>query len=121
MGTKKKDKLQEQAESILKQASEMGVKENFLFVTSFQRLLDLLKHFNELEKEIKDKGLLVTKSYVKDKENIYVNPALAAQNQVNQAANHTINILLKIIAEFKKEPRKENSKFLEFLNGNEEE
>lgn len=121
MVAKKKDKLQEQAEQILKYAIEMGTEDNYFFVTTFQRYQDLQKHYYELEENIQEKGVVVTKEYVRDRKNDYVNPALSAQVSLTHAMKEIITTLRQIINDFKKEPKKETSKFLDFINGNEEE
>ena len=89
--------LQEQAEEILTIAQKHGVEQNFLFITTFQRYQVQLKILTDLQKKIKDEGALVTKEYVKGRENIYTHPAIGEYNKTSTAANQTVATLIKII------------------------
>ena len=51
----------------------------------------------QLEKEINKAGVLVTKQYVKGRENVYTHPAVTDYNRTATAANQTVQTLLKII------------------------
>lgn len=122
MATKKKDEtqhltLQEQADLIVKNAEKKGVSTNFFFVTTFKRYQVQMKIMTELEKAIHEDGSLVTKSYVKDRENIYTHPAIAEYNKTATAANGTVATLLKILTTLAEEEKKEPADLMsEFLN-----
>lgn len=88
--------LQEQAEEILRIAEKYGVEQNFLFITTFKRYQVQLNILNELEKRIKEDGTLVTKEYVKNRENIYTHPAISEYNKTSTSANQTVATLIKI-------------------------
>ena len=92
--------LQEQAEELLKQAEEKNVQTNFFFRTTFKRYQVQIKIMNELEQKIIEDGALVTKEYVKGRQNIYTNPAITEYNKTSTAANQTVATLIKIIAAF---------------------
>ena len=89
--------LNEQAQEILRIAEEHGVEQNFLFITTFKRYQVQLKILYELEKKINEDGTLVTKEYVKGRENIYTHPAIAEYNKTSTSANQTVATLIKII------------------------
>ena len=89
--------LKQQAEEILKIAQKHGVEQNFLFITTFQRYQVQLKILQDLQAKIKDDGALVTKEYVKGRENVYTHPAIGEYNKTSTAANHTVATLIKII------------------------
>lgn len=110
--------LSEKAKEILKLAEKNGVQTNFFFTTTFQRYLVQIKILEELEQEINDAGALVTKEYVKGRENIYTNPAINAYNNTTNSANKTVTTLLKIVQGFKAEDKeKEVDPLLEIING----
>lgn len=88
--------LQEQAEEIIRIAEKYGVEQNFLFLTTFKRYQVQLTILNELEKKIKEDGTLVTKEYVKNRENIYTHPAIGEYNKTSTSANQTVATLIKI-------------------------
>ena len=100
--------LQEQAEEILRRATEKGVSGNFFFVTTFKRYQVQMKILTELEKEIASTGTTVTKTYVKGRENICTNPAIAEYNKTSTAANSTVDTLVRIMEKLSEEPVKES-------------
>ena len=89
--------LQEQANDILEIAEKYGVEQNFLFITTFQRYQVQLKILQDLQVKIKEDGSLVTKEYVKGRENVYTHPAIGEYNKTSTAANQTVATLIKII------------------------
>lgn len=89
--------LNEQAKEILKIAEEHGVEQNFFFLTTFNRYLVQINILKELETKIKEEGTLVTKEYVKGRENLYTNPAISEYNKTSTSANQTVATLIKII------------------------
>lgn len=89
--------LNEKAQELLKLAQDANVEQNFFFVTTFKRYQVQLNILNKLEKEIEETGVLVTKQYVKNRENIYTHPAVTDYNRTATAANQTVQTILKII------------------------
>lgn len=108
--------LQEQADLILQKAEEKGVSTNFFFVTTFKRYQVQMKIMNELEKEINELGATVSKEYVKGRQNVYTNPAIAEYNKTATAANGTVSTLLKILTTLAEEESKQPADLMqEFL------
>ena len=93
----KKPTLQQQAEEVLRIATEHGVEQNFFFITTFNRYRVQLDILTDLEAKIKEDGALVTKEYVKGRENVYTHPAIGEYNKTSTAANQTVATLIKII------------------------
>lgn len=109
--------LQEQAEEIMKRAEEKGVSTNFFFVTTFKRYQVQMKIMQDLEKQINEVGALVSKEYVKGRENIYTNPAISEYNKTATAANGTVATLLKILTTLADEEDKQPADLMsEFLS-----
>ena len=115
------DKLKQleiKAQGILKQAEESGVLNNFLFTTTFNSYLVQLKILAKLEEEINELGMLVTKEYVKGRENLVPNPAITAYNNTANSASRLVSTLLKVVQEFKTDKKgKEVDPLLEIING----
>ena len=110
--------LNKKAKEILKLAENSGVQTNYFFTTTFNRYLVQIKILEDLEREIDEAGALVTKEYVKGRENIYTNPAINAYNNTTNSANKTVATLLKIVQGFKVEDKaKEVDPLLEIING----
>ena len=103
--------LQEQANEILRRATAKGVSGNFFFVTTFKRYQVQMQILQQLEKEIKETGTTITKTYVKGRENICTNPAIAEYNKTSTAANSTVSTLIQIIEKLSEEQVKESKLF----------
>ena len=96
----KKMDMKEQAQEIMRIAEESGVQSNFFFITTFKRYQVQLSMLDELEKKMKDDGMLVTKEYVKGRKNLYSNPALKEYNTTTDSANRTVATLMKILKNY---------------------
>ena len=109
--------LQEQAEEILRRATEKGVSSNFFFVTTFKRYQVQLKILAQLEASIKEHGATVEKTYVKGRANIATNPAITEYNKTSTAANSTVSTLIQIIDKLSEAQSKESGlmKFMQAL------
>lgn len=95
--------LNEQAQEILRIASEHGVEQNFFFLTTFKRYQVQIHILNDLEKTIKAEGNTVTKEYVKGRKNVYTHPAIGEYNKTSTAANQTVQTLMKIITTMRRD------------------
>jgi len=110
--------LNEQAQEILKIAQKHGVEQNFFFLTTFKRYQVQIGILNDLEKTIREDGILVTKEYVKGRENVYSHPAIADYNRTTDSANKTVATLMKIITTLRtRQDDDEPDQLLEILNG----
>lgn len=89
--------LKKQAKEVLRVAQEHGVEQNFFFITTFERYQVQLNILDDLKKKIEDDGSLVTKEYVKGRENVYTHPAISEYNKTCTSANQTVATLIKII------------------------
>ena len=103
--------LQEQAEEILRRATEKGVSSNFFFVTTFKRYQVQLKILAQLESSIKEHGATVEKTYVKGRANLATNPAITEYNKTSTAANSTVSTLIQIIDKLSEEQVRESKLF----------
>lgn len=110
--------LDKQAREIIRIAEESGVQSNFLFVTTFNRYQVQLTILNELEKNMKENGMLVTKEYVKGQKNLYASPAVAEYNRTTDSANKTVATLMRIIRDFNvEESEGEVDPLIKIING----
>ena len=116
-----KTKLDKQAKEILKIAGESGVQSNYLFVTTFKRYRFLLESLDRLEEIIEKDGEIITKEYIKGRENLVIHPALTKYNNIADGANKTAATLIRIIKNFNVQERSEAvDPLLKILNGCEE-
>ena len=89
--------LNDKAQQILSIAEQYGVEKNFLFITTFKRYSIQLKILGDLEQAINEHGSMVTKEYVKGRQNLYTNPAIKEYNNAVNSANKTVSTLMSII------------------------
>lgn len=92
------DELDNLADELMEEAKQRGVSDSYFFQTTFERYLMQLDILKKLGKTIKEQDVLVTKTYVKDRENISVNPAISEYNKTATAANGTVTTLMRIFA-----------------------
>lgn len=123
MANQENNDLEKQAEEIIKIAESSGVQSNFFFLTTFKRYLVQVDNASKIEAKLKEaKSLTVTKSYQKDKDNLYVNPLIPEYNRTTDSANKTVNTLMKIIREFKvgDDKEKHEDPLVKLINGGED-
>lgn len=119
--TKKLD-LRQQAEEIIRIAEESGVQGNYFFRTTFERYQTQLSVLERLKATIDSDGVLVTKQYVKGRENIYTNPAVSEYNRTTDSANKTVGTLMRIIKGFYVEESTEDADpLMRAINGGDDE
>lgn len=117
----KKLSLNDQAKEIIRIAEESGVQSNFFFITTFKRYQVQLSILNELEKTMKEEGMLVSKEYVKGRKNLYSNPAVAEYNKTTDSSNKTVATLIRIIKSFNvEETAEELDPLMKMINGENE-
>ena len=109
--------LNQQAQEILKIAEKHGVEQNFFFITTFKRYQVQINILNDLEKTIKQDGTLVTKEYVKGRQNIYTHPAITEYNKTANGANQTVQTLMKIITTLRDESGDSADELMAFIRG----
>lgn len=115
--------LTQQAQEIMRIAEESGVQSNFFFITTFKRYQVQLNILNDLEKAMKEDGVLVTKQYVKGRENVYSHPAVADYNRTTDSANKTVSTLMKILKNFgvaEDQSTEEEDPLMKIINGGDE-
>lgn len=110
--------LEEQAKQISRIAEDSGVQSNYFFVTTFDRYQMQLRILDELKKCMESEGMQVTKEYVKNRKNLYSNPAIQDYNRTTDSANKTVQTLMRILREFGiSDEDKEEDPLLKIING----
>lgn len=91
------ESLDDLASKIIEIATKYGLEQNYFFLTTFNRYQMQIKILSDLKKTILEEGNLVTKEYVKGRQNVYTHPAISEYNKTCTAANQTVQTLIKII------------------------
>lgn len=115
--TKSTTDMEKQAQEILKVAESYDVQGNFFFVTTFKRYLEQIDILKALEEARREHGAMVTKEYVKGRQNLTLNPAVSEYNKTSTAANNTVGMLLKIIDGMKDNDGDAAKELMAFING----
>lgn len=114
--------LNEQANQIMKMAEESGVQSNFLFVTTFERYLTQLDMLKKYKAIMKEDGIIVSKEYVKGRQNVYSSPAATEYNRTTDSANKTAATLMRILKTFNvAENDADEDPLMRAINGGDEE
>lgn len=110
--------LSKKGQEILRLAERLGVEQNYFFITTFQRYQVQIQLLMQLEQQLREDGPMVTKEYVKGRENVYTHPAITDYNRTSTAANQTVQTLIKIIQMMSdRSPEGEQDELLTFLRG----
>lgn len=112
------ESLDDLASKIIEIATKYGLEQNYFFLTTFNRYQMQIKILSDLKKTILEEGNLVTKEYVKGRQNVYTHPAISEYNKTSTAANQTVQTLIKIITTLRADADGEDdNKLLAFLCG----
>ena len=102
--TSEQRSLTKMANQLVKMAKEGGVEQNYFFQTTFDRYKVQLETLDRLKAEIENNDVMMSKEYVKGRQNMVVNPAISEYNKSCTAANQTATTLIRIIKEFAEGP-----------------
>ena len=101
---KENSKTLKSIKDIKQLAKDNGVDNNPLFLTTLDRYETQLEVLSSLKLKIteavEENKTLVTKEYVKGRENYYTHPAISEFNKTTDSANKTVATLMKIIKAF---------------------
>lgn len=97
----KKQDLERRIKEFADKATELGIADDLIFDTTFNRYITQVRMLEDLREQIEESELMVKKSYVKDRENLYVNPAVAEYNKTSTAANQTAVTLVKLMSQLR--------------------
>ncbi len=89
-------------DELLKMAKEYGVEKNALFVSAAKQYTVQMKIIDSIEKILSDADLIVSKEYVKSRENVYSHPLVKELPKHADSANRTLASMLDIISKLGK-------------------
>ena len=91
---------------LIKMAENYGVADNALFVSAARQYEIQTKVIKSIEKILDEADLTVSKSYIKEVENVYANPLVKELPKHSDSANKTLAIMLDIIAKLGRKEEK---------------
>jgi len=100
-------------DELMKMAKDYGVADNALFISAANQYTIQTKVIKKIEAVLDESDAVVTKSYVKEVENLYSNPLIKELPKHSDSANKTLTVMLDIITKLGK--KAEPSKSMEEL------
>ena len=107
--------LERRIQEFADKATKAGIADDLIFDTTFKRYIMQVGILSNLEEQIEDGELMVKKTYVKDSENLYVNPAVSEYNKTSTAANQTAVTLVKLMQQLQDNGMAEDDGFDDFI------
>ena len=93
-------------DDLIRMAENYGVADNALFVSAARQYEIQTKVIKSIERILDEADLTVSKSYVKEVENVYANPLVKELPKQSDSANKTLAIMLDIIAKLGRKEEK---------------
>lgn len=109
-----KDKPYFDLKSIMALAKEKHVDENALFLQTLKNYETVQSAIGKIDEEMQGETVLVSKEYVKGRENVYLHPGIKELSKLVDASNKTLDKLLLIIE--KENETDEGNELLEWVN-----
>ena len=93
MAKLKKRHTNKTVEEFIRRANAIGLSDDYLFLSTIERYEMQVHILETLKKTIEEEDTLVTKEYVKGRENLYTHPAITEYNKTTDSANKTVQTL----------------------------
>ena len=101
----------------IEKAKSLGIENDYMFLSTLERYQMQVNILENLKKIIDEESTLVTKEYVKGRENVYTHPAITEFNKTTDSANKTVITLDNLIKSKSNSADKKNNALLEALAG----
>lgn len=104
------------AEKFKETAESLSEEHRYIFESTLETYFQLIKNFKVLKEALEADGCLITKEYVKGRQNVYVHPAMSEMNKTVNMLNSTAKTLIAIIKELGSENKEEVDELMAFTN-----
>ena len=113
--SKKTAKVVSTYDELMAMAVEYGVENNAMFISAAKQYAVQMRIIDSIEKILSEDELLVSKEYVKSRENVYSHPLVKELPKHADSANKTLGVMLEIISKLgqKAEPKSELGDMME--------
>ncbi len=109
-------RLEMLAEKFRETAESLSEEHRYIFESTLETYFQLIKNFKVLKEALETDNCLITKEYVKGRQNVYVHPALSEMNKTVNMLNTTAKTLITIIKELGAENKEEVDELMAFTN-----
>lgn len=90
--------INEKVEQIIESAKKTGADNSLFFIKTFEQYKNLLRLQQDCLASINEHGNMVTKEYVKNRGNLYINPAIKVYDSLCKTTNQTVATLIRIVS-----------------------
>lgn len=97
-------------------AESLSEEHRYIFESTLETYFQLIKNFKVLKEALETDNCLITKEYVKGRQNVYVHPAMSEMNKTVNMLNTTAKTLITIIKELGAENKEEVDELTAFTN-----
>lgn len=97
-------------------AESLSEEHRYIFESTLETYFQLIKNFKILKEALEADGCLITKEYVKGRQNVYVHPAMSEMNKTVNMLNSTAKTLIAIIKDLGAENKEEVDELMAFTN-----
>lgn len=104
------------AEKFKETAESLSEEHRYIFESTLETYFQLIKNFKILKEALEADGCLITKEYVKGRQNVYVHPAMSEMNKTVNMLNSTAKTLIAIIKDLGSENKEEVDELMAFTN-----
>ncbi len=109
-------RLEMLAEKFKETAENLSEEHRYIFESTLETYFQLIKNFKVLKKALEEDSCLITKEYVKGRQNVYVHPAMSEMNKTVNMLNNTAKTLIAIIKDLGSENKEEVDELTAFTN-----
>lgn len=103
-------------DDLMSLAKRFNVDTNEMFISCAKQYEMQVNLIDKMKKAIEDDEMLVTKEYVKGRENVMANPLIKELPKHYDSANKTLSIMLNIIEAMGSKEAKKTSKLSELMD-----
>ena len=97
-------------------AESLSEEHRYIFESTLETYFQLIKNFKVLKEALEADGCLITKEYVKGRQNICIHPAMSEMNKTVNMLNSTAKTLIAIIKDLGSENKEEVDELMAFTN-----
>ena len=97
-------------------AESLSEEHRYIFESTLETYFQLIKNFKVLKEALEADGCLVTKEYVKGRQNVCIHPAMSEMNKTVNMLNSTAKTLIAIIKDLGAENKEEVDELTAFTN-----
>ena len=109
-------RLEMLAEKFKGTAESLSEDHRYIFESTLETYFQLIKNFKVLKEALEADGCLITKEYVKGRQNVCIHPAMSEMNKTVNMLNSTAKTLIAIIKDLGTENKEEVDELTAFTN-----